>query len=158
MDNVVATENICYRFGQIIYPHTYLDTKTTYGYTKALSARIVEHYGGTVKVLTNVFGYDGPGVIDSYLRKYEKDESLGICLGETRFDFVHMDEVVRRLISTAFSYVGSGKLLSLESVANMFPLGTTRHYFQGTPHTHRIQEPKSLCSGMTVEEYIGRNI
>lgn len=91
----------------------------------------------TILRFFNVFGHDGHGVIDRFIRAYVKGEPLIIHgSGEQRRDYVYVSDVVRAMIVSANGYIsgayniGQGKNVSVNELLDYFP-GAKLQYKKG---------------------------
>ena len=79
----------------------------------------------TILRLYNVFGEGEHGVIGSFLLSDEDDGPLLVYGGQQRRDFIHVDAVVRTIIShlsdkqSGLFHVGSGTNVSVQEIADM---------------------------------------
>ena len=68
--NVYLTAKLAIWAGRkLVFFDTYLDNKTVYGLTKQMARKAVQHFGGQSIRICNIYGYDGPGVVDHFMRE-----------------------------------------------------------------------------------------
>lgn len=91
----------------------------------------------TILRLFNIFGHDGHGVIDNFVRAYLKKEPLVINgSGEQKRDYIHVSDVVRAMYVAAEADVGGthdigqGFAISINDLLQYFP-GAKVHYAKG---------------------------
>lgn len=88
----------------------------------------------TILRFFNVFGHDGHGVIDRFVRAYVKEEPLLIHgSGEQKRDYVHVNDVVRAMCVAADADIGGthdigqGFAISINDLLNYFPGAKIRY-------------------------------
>ena len=134
--NVLGTENICSVFkDKVIFFDTYLDPRTHYGYTKALGRICAQRYGSTSIRVCNIFGYDGPGVIDEIVRCVGRKETFRLQEGHCQLSFMHVDDLIRTVLgispqSTVVQTCGTN--VCLQEIVDMFQVPHALQHIKST--------------------------
>lgn len=77
---------------------TISETPTVYGFTKQICEAIALHYGGLVARISNVYGGDGfLELKDTVIARLMKGTFEDRGHGDQKRDFIHVDEVCRKL-------------------------------------------------------------
>lgn len=134
--NVLGTEWICSIFKEkVIFFDTYLDPRTYYGYTKALSRVCSQRYGSTAIRVCNIFGYDGPGVIDEIVRCMRRKDMFHLQEGQCPLSFMHVDDLIRTVlgISPQSAIVQTcGTNVCLQEIVDAFQVPHTLQHIKPT--------------------------
>ena len=79
----------------------YVNPHTVYGMTKTLGEKIVEHYGGVICRIANVYGGQGFLQKETAIARLMKDTFEERGHGAEKRDFIHVDQVCKKLIEAS---------------------------------------------------------
>lgn len=100
----------------------YTNPHTVYGMTKILGEKIVEHYGGVICRIANVYGGKGFLEKETAVARLMKGTFEERGHGQEKRDFIHVEEVCKGLIGasvlppTSVIDICTGKTLSIDEI------------------------------------------